>query len=214
MLTSSLLIEDNSEVRGWLSDLLHRAFPGVTVTEAGTVAAARKKLADQLYTLMLVDIGLPDGSGIDLVHEIRERQPDSFAVVTTIFDDDAHLFAALTAGAHGYLLKEQPEATLIAQLRRVIAGDPPLSPSIARRILQHFQLTPPPPPASPLSERETDVLRLVAKGLGRVEVGSLLGISPNTVAGHIKNVYRKLNINSRAEATQEAIRLGLMRLTD
>jgi DNA-binding NarL/FixJ family response regulator len=214
MLSSALLIEDNLDIRTWLAGLLHVAFPGITVVEAGTMAEARALMIGQSYPVALVDIGLPDGSGIDLVHELREQQPDSFVVVTTIFDDDAHIFSALTAGAHGYLLKEQPEATLIAQLRRVIAGDPPLSPSIARRILQHFHPPALPQPASPLSVREAEVLRLVAKGLSRPEVGNLLGISSNTVAGHIKAVYRKLNISNRAEATQEAIRLGLMRVID
>jgi len=211
---SAFLIEDNPDIRFWLAGLLRRAIPGVEVVEAGTVAAAREQLGGRCYTLALVDIGLPDGSGIDLVHELRERQPESFVVVTTIFDDDAHLFAALTAGAHGYLLKEQPEETLVRQLRGVLAGDPPLSPSIARRILHHFHPPVSLQPVSPLSVRETEVLRLVAKGLSRHEVGELLGISPNTVAGHVKTVYRKLNISSRAEAAQEAIRLGLMRITD
>lgn len=212
---SALLIEDNPEVRGWLAGLLRRAVAAVDIDEAGSMAEAREQLGGRRYTLALVDIGLPDGCGIDLVCELRERQPDSFVVITTIFDDDAHLFAALAAGAHGYLLKEQPEDTLIRQLRGVIAGEPPLSPAIARRILQQFHRTAPAAPASsPLSERETEVLRLVAKGLSRTEVGDLLGLSSNTVAGYVKTVYRKLNINSRAEAAQEAIRLGLMRVVD
>ncbi len=211
---SAFLIEDNPDVRIWLTELLRRTFSDVEVVEASSVASARERMFKQHFALALIDIGLPDGSGIDLVREFRQQQPEGFAVVTTIFDDAGHLFAALAAGAHGYLLKEQPEETLIRQLRGVLAGEPPLSPSIARRILQHFQQTSSPTPVSPLSERENEVLRLIAKGFSRTEVANLLGISSNTVAGHIKVVYRKLNISSRAEATQEAIRLGLMHIKD
>lgn len=212
MVSSGILVEDNLDIRAWLAGLLRRAIPGINVVEVGTLAEGREYIERQSYRLALIDIGLPDGSGIDLVRGLRKCQPDCFCVVTTIFDDEAHIFSALSAGAHGYLLKEQPEETLIRQLRGVIEGDPPLSPAIARRILRHFHSDAPSQPESLLSARETEVLRLVAKGMSRQEVGDLLAISPNTVAGHIKTTYRKLDISTRAEATQEAIRLGILRI--
>ena len=130
-------------------------------------------------------------------------------MVATVFDDDAHLFPALRAGATGYVLKDQPAETLAAMLTGIVSGQPPLSPSIARRLLQHFQPAPA-TPASQLTPRETEVLRLIAKGLTIAEVGELLGISRHTAADYVKEVYRKLSVGNRAEAALEATRLGLL----
>ena len=121
-----------------------------------------------------------------------------------------HLFAALKAGAHGYLLKEQTHQELVEHLQGIIQGQPPLSPSVARRILQHFRMRTRPFSRHGLTCRESEVLILLAKGMTCKESASLLGISPHTTADHIKNIYRKLNVNSRAEASLEAARLGLV----
>ncbi len=136
-------------------------------------------------------------------------------IVTTIYDDDHHLFDAIAAGAQGYLLKDQHPDTLIEYLHRIDAGEPPLSPSIARRMLQHFSRSRPPAPAAipaeeVLTAREMDVLRLLGRGLRVNEAAHTLGLTPHTVAGYVKTVYRKLNISSRAEAALEAARRGLV----
>ena len=131
-------------------------------------------------------------------------------MVTTIFEDDGHLFPALRAGAQGYVLKDLPQEQLAAMLVGIERGQPPLSPSIARRLLSFFN--PPVPAASPdenpLTERETEVLRLIAKGFSVPKVAEQLGISRNTTAGYLKDIYRKLQVNSRAEATLAAARRG------
>jgi DNA-binding NarL/FixJ family response regulator len=133
--------------------------------------------------------------------------------VATVFDDDGHLFPALRAGAEGYLLKDQAQAAVADALRGMGEGRPPLSPSIARRLLSHFR---PVAAAAPthseitLTTRETDVLQAIAKGYTVHQVAGLLTLSPHTVAGYLKDVYRKLAVGNRAEATLEAARRGLI----
>lgn len=205
-----LMVEDHQETREILAGVLRDAFGSIQITQTSTLGQARARLKAQAFNLALVDIGLPDGSGIDLVAQISRTMPQVYVVVMTIFDDDQHLFAALQAGAHGYLLKEQPHEELVNLLHGIIQGQPPLSPVVARRILQHFRIQTKPLSRCGLTHRESEVLTLLAKGLTCKELAYLLGISPHTSADHIKNIYSKLNINSRAEASLEAVRLGLV----
>ena len=206
-----LLLEDHTDTRIWLRDLLVEALDGITVLEAETIGEAKVILEDNIINLALLDINLPDGSGIDLARDITATSNDTYIVMTTIFDDDKHLFAALKAGAKGYLLKEQPRAQLIQRIQGILKGEPPLSPSIARRILTYFQDAPAQKPESCLSKREEEVLTLAAKGYKTKEISKMLEISLNTSAGYLKSIYRKLNISSRAEATLEATKLGLVK---
>lgn len=213
---TALVLEDFADTRIWLCEVLHEAFTDIVITEAATVQQAKKLLDAQTFDLALIDISLPDGSGIDVISNIVARSPTTYCVVATIFDDDQHLFSALQAGAQGYLLKEQPKEQFINSLSGLLNGEPPLSPPIARKILRHFQ-TPtttetPQQEKIDLSEREREILTLVAKGFKRNEIGPMLGISPHTVATHLKTIYSKLNVSSRAEATMEALRMGLVRL--
>ncbi len=209
----ALVVEDLPEPRRELARLL-RAEPDVAeVLEAGDLAAARALAGAHALDLVLVDLGLPDGSGIELVRHVVATQPEALVVVVTIFDDDAHVFPALAAGAHGYLLKDTPPERFIAELRKHEAGMPPLSPSVARRILQHFRTSPPRPAPEPhqteLTKRETEVLGYIGRGLRVGEVARILGLRETTVAGYVKVIYRKLEVSSRAEAALEAARRGL-----
>lgn len=210
----ALVLEDLPDVAGWLARLLEQRFHGVQVVHAGTLAQARRCLdAGPPPDLALVDLGLPDGSGVDLIRELAQRHPGCTLVVTTLFGDDAHVFPALRAGAHGYLLKDQPADRLGAALEGILRGEPPLSPAIAQRLLRVFNAAPEPMPApgcEQLTAREREVLVLVSKGCRLPELADRLQISRHTVSDHLKNIYRKLNINSRAEAALEAVRLGLV----
>ena len=163
------------------------------------------------YALESADLLIPDGSGIDLIDELNKKQANTMCVVTSIFDDDQHLFAALRAGAKGYVLKDQTQEELATMLKGIIDGKPPLSPAIARRLLNFF--TPEMPhvdESQKLTAREQEVLTLISKGYTIAKVGELLGITHNTTASYVKIIYRKLNVNSRAEATLEATRLGIV----
>jgi DNA-binding NarL/FixJ family response regulator len=215
---SALIVEDLPEIRAWLGQLAGSAFPNVQVTAAARVDEALRCIAQTRFDLALVDLGLPDGNGVDVVSHLREVQPSALSVVVTIYDDDDHLFPALQAGAFGYLLKEQPQDTLITQLVRMTQGEPPLSPAIARRVLAYFaqahqrrvQAVQAIENEIALTERETDVLMRVSKGFTLPEISKQLGISRHTVADHVKAIYRKLGVSSRAEAALEAVRRGIV----
>jgi DNA-binding NarL/FixJ family response regulator len=210
-----LLLEDLPEIRSWLKALVGQVFPQAHLAESARVHDARQQITAMRFDLALIDLGLPDGTGVDVVTALREAQPEAQSVVVTIHDDDDHLFPALQAGAFGYLLKEQSRDQLAEQLHRISQGEPPLSPSIARRVIQYFaaQAKPAAPlmPGVTLTERENEVLLRVAKGFTLPEIGVQLGLSRHTIADYVKQIYRKLNVSSRAEAALEAQRLGLFR---
>jgi DNA-binding NarL/FixJ family response regulator len=210
-----LLLEDLPEIRSWLRSLVLQVFPGARISEAARVHDALQLITAVRFDLALVDLGLPDGSGVDVVTRLRDLQPDALPVVVTIHDDDEHLFPALQAGAFGYILKEQARELIIVQLQRISQGEPPLSPSIARRVMAYFSAKTKPQPAASsmpavsLTDRETEVLLRVAKGYTLPEIGVQLSLSRHTIADYVKQIYRKLNVSSRAEAALEAQRMGL-----
>lgn len=209
---SGLVVEDIPATRLWLGEALASAFPGIAIESAATQAAALALVERQAFEVALVDLDLPDGSGLEVIAALRRRSPATAAVVTTIFDDNAHVFPAMQAGAQGYLLKEQPRAQFISGLQGILHGEPPLSPAIARRMIAHFNAGGPGSgPEVALTPRETEVLRLVAKGFTQLEIAGHLGLSRHTVVDHVKSLYRKLNVSSRAEAALEATRRGLVR---
>ncbi|MFY9479644.1 MAG: response regulator [Pseudomonadota bacterium] len=218
-----LLLEDLPEIRAWLKTLALQVFPGAQIHESARIHDALQLVNAMRFDVALCDLGLPDGSGVEVVQALRDKQPDVQSVVVTIHDDDEHLFPALQAGAFGYLLKEQSREQLAEQLQRIAQGEPPLSPSIARRVIQYFtaQARMQPQhvgndadsvtPHVQLTERENEVLLRVAKGFTLPEIGQQLNLSRHTIADYVKQIYRKLNVSSRAEAALEAQRLGLFR---
>ncbi len=215
---TAVVVEDIAETGIWLQRLLAEAFPGIQVTVCVDCRTARACLAELRPDLALVDISLPDGNGLSLIPLILQVSPQAAVVVTTILDDQEHILTALQTGANGYLLKDLSEEQFINKLRGILRGDPPLSPKVARKVLQYFNgairaapvAAEPVLPMEGLSSREVEVLVLIGKGLSRREVSELLHLSDNTIATHVRNIYRKLNISSRAEAALEACRMGLI----
>jgi DNA-binding NarL/FixJ family response regulator len=208
-----LLLEDLPEIRSWLKALVMQVFPNAQIVECARVHDALAQVSAQKFELALIDLGLPDGTGVDVVSALRESQPEAQSVIVTIHDDDDHLFPALQAGAYGYILKEQSRELITEQLQRISQGEPPLSPSIARKVIAYFAAQAKPQanalPHVQLTERESEVLLRVAKGFTLPEIGVQLGLSRHTIADYVKQIYRKLNVSSRAEAALEAQRLGL-----
>lgn len=208
-----LLLEDLPEIRTWLKALVTQVFTSAQIVECARVHDALAQVSAQKFDLALIDLGLPDGSGVDVVSALREAQPEALSVIVTIHDDDEHLFPALQAGAYGYILKEQSRELITEQLQRISQGEPPLSPSIARKVIAYFAAQNKPQanalPHVQLTERESEVLLRVAKGFTLPEIGVQLGLSRHTIADYVKQIYRKLNVSSRAEAALEAQRLGL-----
>lgn len=209
---TAFILEDTPESQHWLSEVLHQSFPEIQIQSANQIAQAISLLPGlPLIEIALIDLSLPDGSGVSVIEWFNRHSPQTICVVASIFDDDHHIFPALRAGAHGYLLKDQPQAAIVQALNGIVTGQPPLSPAIARKLLRHFhepldQATPP----ALLTEREKEVLSIIAKGMTMVETANMLGLKRNTVAGYVKEIYRKLNVSSRAEAAITAQKMGLI----
>lgn len=203
-----LIVEDLPDVSHWLSGCLEVSLAPRTVVIAETLAQAHQHMERARFDLVLLDLGLPDGMGETLIPAFKAANPDALCIITTIFDDADHLFGALRAGADGYLLKDDADADFILQLKGILNGRPPLSSSIALRLLEQFQ------PAQDigvhLTPREKEMLALIAKGLSIKHAAKQLLISPHTAAGYLKTIYQKLQVNSRAEATQRAISMRLI----
>lgn len=215
--TSVLIVEDEPE-------LLHRFSAALLAEEhlhlvaaVSSGAAALAVLASTTPDVVLLDLGLPDVDGIVVIHHVMRHCPDCDVLVVTMFGDDDHVFAALEAGATGYLLKDVGPERIAAGIHELRGGGAPISPSIARRVLARMRAPAPAgdpsgqaAPASILTPREIELLKLTAKGLSFDKVGELLGISPHTVVAHVKKIYRKLAVHSRTEAVYEATQLGLL----
>lgn len=215
-----LLVEDEPSA----SERVRRALAAeprlVLVGVAGSVAAGRKQLAESAPHLLVTDLGLPDGSGIDLIRTVAGENLPTLCLVNTVFADAATVFEALEAGALGYLLKDESPEELVRCVLELLAGGSPMSPAIARKVLGRFRapaaavrvpaLAPERESAPHLSARELEVLNLIVKGFKYDEIASVLGVSATTVATHVQRVYRKLAVHSRSEAAYEAGQLGLL----
>lgn len=212
MMKIALILEDMPESQEMLREVAQTAFPNIKVYCVADVASGIDMLNRYHFDLALIDLSLPDGSGTTVVQALSARFPRCMIVVATLFDDDDHLFPALRAGAQGYLLKDEAPEELVKQLRGINEGHPPLSPSIARRLLSHFRVEPEKPAKeeTQLTPREREVLSALARGITIANIGDELGISRYTVGDHVKNIYRKLNITSRAEAALQAKNMGLL----
>lgn len=212
-MNQALLIDDLPDALAIVEAAVREAFNKAECKKARGVQEAMRLIESQQFDLALVDLSLGDGHGRDVIAHLAQRQPACAIVVSTIHDDDENLFQALQAGAQGYLLKDHPVSWLATQLKGIVQGQPPLSPAIARRLLRHFQAAPAKSPfpegREDLSAREREVLGLLAQGIRISDIGETLGISKYTVGDHVKNIYRKLNISSRAEAALRARGMGL-----
>ncbi len=212
------ILEDEAHVRRLFENAV-RSDPGLSLAfSAQTVKEARELVQNNAAQVYLVDLGLPDADGREFIRWISANQPGSLVMVVTVFGDDEHIVSSFAAGAVGYLLKDASAGEIAQRIAELVAGGSPISPSVARRMLQHFMPTTapgavPPPSATlehPLSGREHEVLRLIEKGLTYEEIAQLLGITWHTVTGYLRRVYRKLQVNSRGEAVFEARQRGLL----
>jgi DNA-binding NarL/FixJ family response regulator len=209
------VVEDDPITREHLCAAV-QANPELELAAAvGSCAEARQLLREPAFQVMLIDLGLPDGNGIELIREAGARGVES--MVVTVFADELHVVSALEAGATGYLLKDSSREEIAAAVLQLMRGGSPISPRIARYLVQRFHRPQPAAKADGmvhLTEREHEVLNLICKGYSYVEVAQGLGISPHTVTGHIKHLYRKLAVSTRGEAVFEAASQGLIRLGD
>lgn len=212
---SVVIVEDEPMARQRLAAALAR-HPSFTLSAViGSCAEARAALAVALPRVLLVDLGLPDGDGVELIREVTAQGQEVDVMVITVFGDEKHVLAALKAGATGYLLKDSTSHDIAEAVLQLVNGGSPISPSIARYLLKRFHQEAPPKPVAVgmriLTEREREVLSLIVKGFSYKEIAGLLTMSSQTVPSHIKNIYRKLAVHSRSEAVFEAVHSGLVR---
>jgi len=215
---SVLVVEDDPAMRGHLESAIE-SDPGLALSASvGTVAEGLAAL-EAAPDVLLADLGLPDGTGLDVVRARRARNPDALSMVVTALGDERSVLAAIEAGACGYLLKDETTATIASSIHQLLDGGSPIHPAIARFVLRRLQ--PEAPEASSerdstphLSAREHEVLTLVAKGFRFPEIAELFGVSAHTVRTHVRRIYRKLEVGSKGEAVYEAVQLGILRLDD
>ncbi|MES2606501.1 MAG: response regulator transcription factor [Pseudomonadota bacterium] len=205
----ALLVEDNPDAREWLTRCLSEAFPTYQIHSAETFAEGDRLLRAHQFNLALIDLRLPDGDGMELIRTLRSRTPDCQVVVATIYDDDKNLFAALKAGAQGYILKDQDKDKIISHLLGLQQDRPAISAATSRRLISHFNQQGTELSQYKLTTREHEVLILLSKGYTIEQGADALGIAVETVRGYVKSLYGKLGINNRAELTLIAVRLGL-----
>lgn len=199
---SVAVIEDDSEIRNMLAFIINRT-PGFTCAQSyGDCESAFAPLHKNPPDVVLMDIGLPGMSGIEGVRALKEDLSGTDFIMLTIQQDDDSVFKSLCVGATGYLLKDTPPAELLQSIREVREGGSPMSPSIARRIIDSFR----PVTTSPLTPRESEILEKLCDGGNYKAIAESLFITGNTVRAHIKSIYRKLHVTSRAQAVRTALR--------
>lgn len=206
-----LIIEDRADIAARLIDAVSTTEGVALVGHATTLDQGLNMLFDLRPRVVLVDIGLPDGSGIEAVRACIAADWDIDAMVVSIFGDEARVIEAIQAGAKGYILKGGGLDKIGADIISVLQGGSPISPSIARHLLTIVQMgSVASSETSPLTERETEILRAVARGYKRHEIAAQLEISAGTVGNHITNIYRKLKVGSNMEAVARASKIGAL----
>lgn len=210
-----IIVEDDERLRNYAIGALAAAEEIEVVGDAGNLADGLP-LVDLNPDLALLDLGLPDGSGISVIEAIRAKVPGCRVLVFTVFEDRASVLNTLKAGADGYILKDTSADMVLAHVRATLAGETPISARAASHLLSLVRDEPvteaPEPDAPHLSPRERELLEYLARGLSRKEAARVMGLSPYTVAEYVQGIYRKLQVKSRGEAVFEAIQAKLIRI--
>ena len=207
------IVEDEPEVRLRFESVV-RSHPRLSLLFAASTAAQAIELTQRRPAdVFLVDLGLPDRDGRDIIKWLTAQYPTALAMVVTVFADEEHVLTSLEAGAVGYLLKDTPTGEMGRHIVELYEGGSPISPSVARSVLKRFIGKKPDSVINvdnPLSERELQVLQLIEKGMSYEEVSEILGITWHTVTAHLRHVYRKLQVNSKGQAVFEAKQRGFL----
>jgi DNA-binding NarL/FixJ family response regulator len=195
------IIEDDEPARRILAEWISRAKGFRCVSEHGSAESALAHLPKEPPEIVLADINLPGMNGIECVRQLKLAMPETQFLMLTVYEDSDHIFSALAAGASGYLLKRTTREGLLAALADIHVGGSPMSSHVARKVVQSYQRSEPDPvEQAKLSQREREVLGLLARGYAFKEVSDALGISVTTVGTHIRHIYEKLHVHSRAQA--------------
>ena len=214
------LVDDDIGFQKAMRDAM-ASTPDIALIEvAGTYAQGLAMLSGPQLDVLIIDLGLPDGSGIDIIRAAHEKWPECNLMVSTTFGDELHVMQSLEAGASGYLLKDSAPQNLVHEIRSLHSGGSPISPLIARKILTRFQQetkksvstdnTASHKSLASLSSREQEVLEYITKGFSSNEIAGLMGVSPHTVLTFVRRIYAKLKVKSKTEAIYEARNQGLL----
>jgi DNA-binding NarL/FixJ family response regulator len=211
-----IIVEDDERLRSYATSALAGADEIEVVGDAGNLATGLP-LVDLMPDLALLDLGLPDGSGISVIEAIRSKVPNCRILVFTVFEDRASVLNTLKAGADGYILKDTTADMVLAHVRATLAGETPISARAASHLLSLVRDEPviaetAEPDAPHLSPRERELLEYLARGLSRKEAARVMNLSPYTVAEYVQGIYRKLQVKSRGEAVFEALQAKLIRI--
>jgi len=209
------MVEDQTNILKNQLKLLQGNRELVMVGTALSGESALEQVPPAKPDVVLLDLGLPRMSGIDVTRKLKALLPELEILIFTIFDEEEKVLEAIQAGASGYLLKGVTTDKIIEAIKEVKAGGSVIQPNLARRLLRHFRVTEtstPSPETSPkpLSDREQEILQLIAKGISNSEAAQLLNVSKATIRTHLEHIYRKLEVTNRVEAVTEGIRKGLI----
>jgi DNA-binding NarL/FixJ family response regulator len=207
------IVEDDPIMSARLAGAVASAEDMEVAGAATTVAGGSSLVEAGGFDVLLCDLGLPDGSGVSVIRQEADMDRGTDILVITVFADQSKVLDTIRAGARGYLLKDEELDDCIEAIREIRRGGSPISPIIARQLLNQIgpsDASPQRMSASPLSEREHEVLNLLARGFSYSECAEILHVSVNTIGAHVKNIYRKLEVNSRAEALFEASCQGIL----
>ena len=200
------IIEDQRDIRECLSFLINGTEGFVCTGSYGSMEEALDRIGSALPDIVLSDIGLPGMNGIEGVRILKERYPDLLILMSTVYDDDERVFDAICAGACGYLLKKTPPAKLLDSIREAVVGGAPMTPEVARRVINLFRDIHPPERANyDLTPHEIRLLKLFVEGHNYKTAALELGVSINTINFHVRNIYGKLQVHSRSEAVAKAL---------
>jgi len=204
---SLAIIEDDEEIRAGIQKYLNKQ-SGLSckIAEESVEDYLAQQTEDNFPDVILMDIGLPGMSGIDGIKLIKQQHPDINIIMLTIYHDSHKIFEALRAGASGYLLKNTPLAEIKEAIEQLQAGGAPMSPQIARKVIEYFNAPNKPAPASPLTAKEKEIVVGLVDGLSYKLIADRMSISVETVRFHIKNIYQKLHVHSKAEVITKSLR--------
>jgi len=208
-----LIADDHPVVREGLIAMLSREVDFKVVGEAKDGAEAVNKAKELSPDVVLMDLRMPEMDGVEAMRQIRSAMPDIKFIILTTYSDDDYIFSGIEAGARAYLLKDAPREDLFKAIRSVYRGESLIQPVVASKLLDRFsQLSRRAPSGEELSERELEVLCLMAKGAANKEISAELNIAQSTVKTHITNIFQKLGVNDRTEAVTQALKKGIIRL--
>lgn len=208
-----LIADDHPVVREGLFAMLSRQSDFEVVGEARDGVEAVNKAKELSPEVVLMDLRMPELDGVEAMNQIKSAKPNTKFIILTTYSDDDYIFRGIEAGARGYLLKDAPREELFKAIRAVHRGESLIQPVVASKVLDRLtELSRRAPSGEELSERELEVLRLMAKGAANKEIGAELSIAQSTVKTHISTIFQKLGVNDRTEAVTEALKKGIIRL--